>query len=47
MLDEIFQAKALLEKYEKDKCSSEQCQQLSLKYLVKLIGIPELLPKIS
>ena len=45
--DEIFQAKAELAKFLKEKCSSEYYPQLFFKYSVKLFLIQKLLSKVS
>ena len=44
-VDEIFQAKTVLNEYLKKKCYSKQYQELSIKYFVKSSLIPEILPK--
>ena len=45
--DKIFQAKAYLGKYLKEKYFSDQYQQLSFKYFVKSLSTPKLLSKVS
>ena len=45
--DEILQANTHVERYLKEKCSSEHYQQLSFKYFIKSFLILKLLEKVS